>query len=175
MSFKSTLTVLCLVLMTGCAGRGPLARLRGTTASTNDDAFIQYAAMQAHGIIDVSEAATHQASTNKTRDLARTIAGDQRSTLDKLTRLAERRRLALPSEPDTYHRQLLEDLPRLQGEDFDRAYLAAMERDHEAIIPIFEDKAGRAETTPVRTLASQAAPQLRHHQSLIQSAVADAP
>jgi putative membrane protein len=179
MRSRLAFTALCLILIAGCAHRTRTAAASHSSgpkfSSSDDDAFIQYAAMQAHGIIDASEAATHQASSSATRELARTIADDQRGTLQELNRLAGQRKLTLPSEPDTYHRELLARLPQYNNTDFDRSYLATMAHDCETLLPIYDDRATRASTKQVRSLATQTAAQLRQNLGTIQATAVEGP
>src|SRR5690349_2156848 len=93
---------LALAALPGCAGRNRTPASRAVSA-TEDTAFIQYAGMRARGGIEISDLAFRQASSPQVRDMARSVGANQHEILNSVEALASRRRVVIPSEPDTAH------------------------------------------------------------------------
>lgn len=158
---KLRVAVLAMVIvLSACAHRrATTAAPSGDTAS--DDEFLQFAAMQAHNVIDVSDAVSRTAGDPRVRELARILRADRQADLDRITRAARRRSVQLPTEPDTRHAEALGRFGQNSGGESDREYLNLMASDHEFMLSTFESRAGTANARPVRNAAADALPSLR--------------
>ncbi len=156
-------TAVVLVAVSVAAASGCGRRLFGSARGDHapDDMFLQFAAMQAHDVIDLSEVAVHRGTSQAVRSHARDLMTDQGAALDRITRVAEQRHTSLPSQSDTRHGADVQRLNAVSADKFDREYLTLMVSDHEFILSCYEDRARTAHTRAVRVVASDTVPVLQ--------------
>src|SRR5215213_2491011 len=64
------------------------------------------------------------------------IAEVDAGQVDELKALAGKHNASLPTSPDGEHQAMLNQLKQMSGADFDRTYVAAMVKDHEATVQL---------------------------------------
>jgi putative membrane protein len=170
------LAILAMALVAAsCAHhRGLSSTQAPPPGAASDDEFLQFAAMQDHNVIDLSEAAVQRANDPKTRELARTLRADRGADLDRITRAARRRNTQLPTEADTRHADALARLRELPPAQFDREYLSLMVTDQEFILSTYQDRAQIAQVRAIRSAAADALPAIRRDLERTRSAAGSA-
>ena len=69
----------------------------------------------------------------------------------------------MPSEPSAKQKANKERLSKLSGEEFDKAYMSDMLKDHRTDIAAFEQESDSGKDSDIKEFASQALPTLREH------------
>ena len=114
--------------------------------------------------VEASKLAMERASSQQVKDYAKMLHDDHTAANKKLMELAQQKGVDLPKELDAKHKQDLSRLQKLQGAEFDRAYLEHMGmKDHRKDIQDFEKQAKSAKDAQVKSFAEQTLPTLRKH------------
>ena len=69
----------------------------------------------------------------------------------------------LPKRPSKEHRSALKKLEGTSGEQFDRAYVDQMVKDHEKALRLVQDAAKNAKNPELKQAAEKAAPEVKQH------------
>ena len=69
----------------------------------------------------------------------------------------------LPKQPSKEHRSALKKLQGASGEQFDRAYVDQMVKDHEKALRLVQDAAKNARNPELKQAAEKAAPEVKQH------------
>jgi putative membrane protein len=84
----------------------------------------------------------------------------------ELKQIAARKNVTLPSASDDEHREKMDELSRLKGADFDRAYMKEMVDDHEHDVDKFREMAKDASDPDIKSFAAKTLPVLEAHQRM---------
>jgi putative membrane protein len=141
----------------------------GSMRNTSDAAFLQQAAMGGRAEVELSQMALRQSSRQDVRDLAQHMITDHTAANQQVQQLADARGITLPSQPDTQHRQLSEQLNNANGPSFDQLYLQTMLQDHRQTISMFERESQSAADPQIRSFATSTLPKLRDHLRMVES------
>jgi len=144
-----------------------LAGAPALAADTSADAqtFLQTAASGGKAEVALGELAQAQATNPEVKQFGSLMVTDHGKANAELQALASKKGVPLPAEVDAKHQQEHERLAKLNGADFDRAYMDAMVKGHDENIAAFE-KAKGSDDPDVKTFASQTLPTLEQHQRL---------
>ena len=107
------------------------AAATGGIAVTTDDA--KFAADAANGglaEVALGKLAQTKATNAQVKSFADMMVTDHGKANDELMAIAKTKNITLPTAPDADHQKKLEDLSKLSGKDFDKAYVDAMVDGH---------------------------------------------
>jgi len=146
-------------------GAGLYAFLFVSTAQAAEDPqrFLKHVAMDGIAEVELADVAQERARRSDVKQLAEKIKQDHQRANEQVKSLAQQKGAALPQEPDNKHKREKQRLTKLQGEDFDRAYINAMVKDHKHDIQAFEKEARDSKDPDVKAFAAQTVPVLREH------------
>jgi putative membrane protein len=148
---------------------GALALAAPGFGQAGDDAeFVKKAASGGKLEVDLGRHAAKNAANPEVRAFAERMVADHGAANRELESVAKRSGLAVPTELEEDHREMLENLTKLRGADLDRAYMSAMVEDHEADVEAFQEQAGQA-TSEVDRWAARTLPTLKTHHQHAQS------
>src|SRR5205814_9413712 len=82
--------------------------------------------------------------------------------------LAQSKNITLATELKGEEKEHCEKLTKLQGKDFDQAYIKHMIRDHDKDIQEFKNEAQNGKDADIRAWASKTLPTLQEHYRLIE-------
>lgn len=132
-----------------------------------DLAFMNDAAPGGLAEVLLGQLAANRAASGEVRQFAQEMIADHSKAGEKLTQLAEQKKVVLPAKLLPKAKQTAEELSKLQGDDFDRAYVKAMVEVHEKDVAAFEAVAENATDADVKAFAAETAPTLRHHLQMV--------
>ena len=132
-------------------------------ASSEDRAFVQYAASSNAYEIAAAELAQEKASSDKTKALAAAILKDHNEAAEHLPEVATELGFSLSSSLDAHDRAMLNDLSSKSGDEFDQSYLHHQIGAHEQAIARFEKQILEGHHTAARAFAQSHLPSLRAH------------
>lgn len=116
----------------------------------------------AKACVEICKQADKQASSPKVKEFAAQLAQDHQKCCDKLNEAIKSRNISA-STPSTDAKNEMERLMKLQGTEFDRAYLAYVIKGHREGIAMFENESKNGKNAEVRTFADESLPMLREH------------
>jgi putative membrane protein len=136
----------------------------GVAATRESDAsFLKEAAMVNMTEVELAQIALEASESDEVRRYAQRMVTDHRRNQEKLKSLARDLNVELPGQLDQHHRQMVDRHVSLSGEEFDRAYIDMMARDHQKVVSKFERQAKEATNEQVQEYASDTLPTLRSH------------
>lgn len=137
------------------------ARPGGVSPADRD--FMRKAAQGGMAEVELGRVAMTLAVQGDVRDFAERMISDHSRANESLMRLAARRHVELPRSLSGKDQRLRSHLASLTGEEFDRAYMRAMVRDHVEDVGEFEKESDRAQDPALRQWVRNTLPTLRHH------------
>lgn len=129
----------------------------------NDVDFLAKAAACGVAEVKYSELAESRASNPKVKEFARKMAAEHKKANDKLAEFAKGLKTAILAGLEKDKQAIYDNLARLKGDDFDRAYMKQMVEDHEKAIQLFEAQSKTRKHEGLTTFASDTLPKLKEH------------
>jgi len=125
--------------------------------------FTEQAAADGIAEVELADLALERAASNEVKTLANHIKQDHQQANDKLKSIASKKGVNVPEQTDDKHKREKERLAKLQGNEFDQAYVKAMIKEHEDDIKAFEKQAKNGKDPELKAFANEALPKLREH------------
>jgi putative membrane protein len=130
---------------------------------SSDQTFLKEAAEGGLAEVELGQLAVEKSSNEDVKRFAQLMVEDHGKANEDLKQLATQKGVSLPSEPTAKQKAKKEQLSKLSGDEFDRAYMSDMLKDHKADIAAFEKESDSGNDSDVKRFASQALPTLRAH------------
>jgi putative membrane protein len=126
--------------------------------------------------IDMSEVrlgkvAQEHASSEAVRKFGERMVHDHSRMNKELRELAQKKGVTLPENLNQKHQQMVDQLAKLRGAEFDRTYSKDMVPDHEKAIELFENEAQNGTDPDVKAFAAQGVKILEGHLRLARETV----
>ena len=156
-----------MMALTGAAFAAAMALAAGGgDLAGKDKSFADKAAMSGMKEVEASKAALQHASGADVKQFAQTMVDDHTKANEKLKDLAQSNGWTLPGDMDASMRKDVDALAMKQGTDFDKAYIAAMVKDHDMAVKLFGGEAQGGSNPQLKDFAKTTLPTLQHHQSM---------
>jgi putative membrane protein len=150
----------------------------GAGAQTSQDAksgmagadrrFVMGVARDGMAEVELGKLAAQKGNSDAVKQFGQRMADDHGKANDELKNLAQQKGLALPTDLDSKHRQVIDRLSKLSGAEFDRAYVNDMVRDHRKDVAEFKREAERAKDPDLKAWAQKTLPTLEDHLKQVQ-------
>jgi putative membrane protein len=147
--------------------RGQKGVQPSSSLSRADQNFVNQAAQANLAAIKVAELGVKKGSTADIRNFAQTMRDDHKKLGDKLQSIATRENFPLPAESNAEQRATYDRLSALSGPTFDRAFLDAMNTDHQQAISLFQSEAQTGTNPQLKSFAQSTLPSLLHHEQMV--------
>jgi len=134
-----------------------------------DGAFMQTAAMDGLAEVEHGRLATQNASAADVKQFAQRMVDDHSKAGDELKGLASKKGVSLPTELDQKHRAKHEELAKLKGAAFDKAYMSHMVTAHQQAVALFQKESKGGSDADVKAWAAKTLPTLQEHHKMAQS------
>ena len=148
---------------TGSADTSTPTGTSASTASTTADAFVRDAAQGNMAEVQMGKVASTKAENPDVKNFAKHMVDDHSANEQKLKDLASKKGVTLPTDISENDKNELAQLEKLNGAEFDRAYISAMVQDHQKDVSKFESEANNGKDNDVKSFASDTLPTLQHH------------
>lgn len=142
------------------------------TLSRADRAFITEAAEGGLAEVDLGRLATKQAANEAVKQFGQRMVDDHSKANDELTSLAQQKGMTVPTAPNAKQQATAQRLEKLQGAEFDKAYMQDMLQDHKKDVAAFEKASKSAQDADLKAWAGKTLPTLRDHLQLAQDTAA---
>ncbi|MES2902537.1 MAG: DUF4142 domain-containing protein [Pseudomonadota bacterium] len=146
---------------------GTTASGTGTSSaalSRADRKIVMNMAQQHMAEIEASRMAQTKSQSEQVKNFAQQMIDDHTRALGEVQQLAQARNLTLPTELDRTHRAQANRLAKLDGEAFDRAYMAqAGVSDHKKTHGMLRQAQSRAKDPEIKALAARTLPVVDQH------------
>lgn len=119
--------------------------------------------------IEAGKLAQSKAKNEQVRDFAQKMIDDHTKAQENLQQLAQAKGVTLPTQPDRKHQAALKKLEALEGEQFDKRYMAqGGVGDHRNTHRLLERTQKRATDPELQALATEMLPVINQHLALAQ-------
>jgi putative membrane protein len=114
--------------------------------------------------VELGQLAMKRSSDPRVQTFARTMVEQHQRSLQDLRAAAADAKVALPGSVDEKHREVVQSLKSLQGEEFDTQYAKAMAKGHDEAVALF-DAAANSDKLPesLHSYAARTLPVVRSH------------
>jgi putative membrane protein len=144
-------------LIVASCGAREISQANRRTAAIENDIFLSAALAHAQSELELAQLAQQKAHTGAIVAYARRIAGERAPLVDQLAAAAK----ADGASPDSNHTPNADLFKPLQGEAFERAYIASQIEDQQNAVDFFDFASRTSADSGVRQLATDSLPQLR--------------
>ena len=131
--------------------------------SAADQKFVKKAAQGGMAEVELGKLATQKASSDDVKKFGQRMVDDHTKANDQLKQIAGNKGISLPTDLDAKDQALKDRLSKLEGEQFDRAYMKNMVRDHTKDVSEFRKESTSAKDSDLKNFASQTLPTLEDH------------
>ncbi|WP_063635768.1 DUF4142 domain-containing protein [Azospirillum humicireducens] len=131
--------------------------------SQQDMTFAEKAAVSDMFEIQAGKLAQDHAKDTGVKQFGSHMMTDHTKTSDAMKAMAQRKSMTLPSSLDSEHRQKLDQLRGLQGDQFDSAYLQGQIDAHQTAVTLFRTQAEKGQDADLKRFAEQTLPTLEQH------------
>ena len=132
-------------------------------ADENTASFLVKAANGGMTEVQLGEIAQQKATNQKVKDFGSMMVHDHSAANEKVKALAAQRNVTLPAAVSEESQKDIKDCSAKTGKDFDKAYMTAMVKKHEATIDMFEKAANDSKDSDVKTFINNTLPKVREH------------
>jgi len=138
--------------------------------SNPDMKFVQEAAMGGMMEVTLGRIAQTRGNSQQVKELGRMMVEDHSRANQELMALAKKKNWTTPATLGPAMQEATERLARLKGDEFDRAYIQEMEKDHRKDIREFQTEAERGTDADLKSWAGGKVPVLQSHLEHVMSA-----
>jgi putative membrane protein len=131
--------------------------------NNQDRLFAQLAAAGGLAEVELGRMAGQKASADAAKQFADRMVQDHSDANGKLKNLADAAKIPLPTELDADHQVVRDRLDKLNGEAFDRAYIAAQIVDHQTTAQLLAWEISFGEDAEMQRLAGSMLPTVLDH------------
>ncbi len=135
----------------------------GGAVTKIDTGFVHKAASGGLTEVALGKLAQQKGLSDAVKNFGKMMVMDHSKANDTLAALAQAKKILIPNAPDPGHQATIDKLMKLDGADFDRAYMADMVDDHKNDIKSFEFASKNCKDPDIRAFAQKTLPVLRKH------------
>ena len=129
----------------------------------NDQAFLMKAAQGNMAEVQMGTLATQRAAGERVKQYGQRMVQDHGQAQQQLTAIAKENSWALPETVSDEQKKHHDMLAQLSGEQFDRAYMEHMVKDHAMAVALYERASQATENGALKGYATNTLPTLREH------------
>ena len=129
-----------------------------------EEKFLKGAAEDNLAEVKLGQLAEQRAASDSVKQFGKRMATDHQKAFDELKQLASQKGVQVPTDLDRSHQRLYDRLSKMNGADFDRAYMKEMVKDHDRDVKAFRREADSGKDGEVKSWAGKTLPTLQEHQ-----------
>jgi putative membrane protein len=103
------------------------------------------------------------------KSFADKMVQDHSKAVDQIKTLAAKKNVSLPIDISADEQKTYDDLAKLSGAEFDKAYMDEMVKDHDQDVREVQSAANTVKDKDIRNLASEMLPTMKNHQNMAHS------
>lgn len=130
---------------------------------TNDKEFVMKAASCGHAEVKFSELADSRAADPKVKEFAAMMVKDHSEANARLAEHAKNQKIAVAAGFERDKRDIYMNLSKLNGAEFDKAYMKQMVDNHENAVKMLENQVKISQDADLKKYAEDSLPKIREH------------
>lgn len=131
-----------------------------------DNTFVIHAAQGGMAEVEMGKLAESRSSDDKVRQFGRQMVDDHSKANEELATIAGRKGINLPANLDAKDQATMDTLAKLNGPQFDKAYMQDMVKDHRQDSAAFKKEANSGQDPDFKAFAAKTLPVIEHHLSM---------
>ena len=135
----------------------------GIAVNAADSKFATDAANGGLAEVALGKLAQQKATDARVKSFADMMVKDHSKANDELAAIAKAKNITLPAAPDADHQKKLDDLAKLSGKDFDKAYVDAMVDGHKKTLDLMQMAAKDCKDSDLKAFAAKIVPTVQMH------------
>ena len=135
----------------------------GIAVTADDSKFATNAANGGMAEVALGKLAVEKTTNPKIKDFANMMITDHGKANDELMGIAKTKNITLPATVDADHQKKMDDLTKMTGKDFDKAYVDAMVDGHKKTLSLMQDEAKDGKDADLKAFAAKTAPVVQTH------------
>lgn len=163
-NFRPLIAMFAIVLLVALG----ISLAKGEPSSSDKD-FVKDAASGGLMEVELGQLALERAGSQDVKSFADRLVRDHTKANEELMQVAKSENMTVPQQMAEKHQEMIRKLSRLNGKDFDRAYIEHMVKDHKEDIAKFSDQAKKDGNPELRSFASNTLPKLEEHLTIAKS------
>jgi putative membrane protein len=128
-----------------------------------DTAFATKAANGGMAEVALGKLAQQKSTNADIKKFANMMVTDHGKANGELMAIAKSKNIALPATVDAGHQKKMDDLSKMTGKDFDKAYVDAMVDGHKKTLDLMNDEAKNGKDADLKAFAAKTAPTVQMH------------
>jgi putative membrane protein len=148
----------------GTGSQGTATSSKQSAGTSNADTmFMKKAAEGGMAEVELGQLAAQKASSDDVKKFGQRMVDDHTKANEQLKQVAAQQHMSLPQEPNAKDKATKARLEKLSGDEFDKAYMKDMVKDHKKDVSEFEHASKSAKDPAVKSFAEQTLPTLKEH------------
>jgi putative membrane protein len=135
----------------------------GIAVNSDDAKFATAAANGGMAEVALGKLALTKTANASIKAFAQMMVTDHGKANDELMGIAKTKNITLPMEPDSAHLKKADELGKMNGVDFDKAYVAAMIDGHKKTLDLMNKEAKDGNDAELKDFAAKTAPIVQTH------------
>jgi putative membrane protein len=132
-------------------------------ANVTDIVFLKSLANGGRAEVELGKLAEQRAASREVKEFGGHMVKDHSAANSRLAAVARSAKVELPKELDAEHAGGKEELSRLEGAQFDVAYLAAQIKDHQKAVQLLTYEIAQGQHSGARAYAAETLPTVMQH------------
>jgi putative membrane protein len=157
------------VAIAACVWLAPSAFAGQRQKAMTDQTFVQKAVVGGLAEVQLGKMAAEHAVSFEVQRFGQRMVEEHGQANQELMALVKQKGLSVPTALDEKHQKAANQLARLQGEAFDRAYIQQMVKDHEEDVRLFRTQAKEGQDPELKRFAADTLPTLEAHLKMARS------
>jgi putative membrane protein len=155
------------VALVGCASDDAPKAVRTSAATVGEQLsaqdFMKKAALSGLYEVESSRLAASKGIPQADKDFANRMVSDHTKANDELKRLAQQKQINVPTELDAAHQKKIDELRKLDGQEFARKYHDQQLKAHEEAVALFQRASQQLTDNELKAFAAKTLPALQEH------------
>jgi putative membrane protein len=139
------------------------------TMSSADKTFVQKATIGGLAEVEFGKLAQQKGSSDQVKQFGSRMVEDHSKANDELKQIVSSQGISAPTDLDAKHKSTMAKLDKLSGQQFDRAYMDDMVKDHKEDIALFRKESSSGKDSDLKSFAAKTLPTLEDHLKMAQS------
>jgi putative membrane protein len=131
--------------------------------SASDKQFVMKAAQGGLAEVQLGQLAAQNGNSDRVKQFGQRMVDDHTKANDQLKQIAEQKGVTIPTDLSAKDKAQKDQLSKLKGDAFDRAYMKHMVMDHKKDVAEFQKEANSGKDNDIKNFASQTLPTLQDH------------
>jgi putative membrane protein len=141
----------------------PSAATGTATTSTADKKFVRAAAQGGMAEVELGKLATEKGSSEDVKKFGQRMVDDHTKAGDQLKEIASSKGIPVPIKLSAKDQMTKDRLSKLSGDEFDRAYMNDMVKDHTQDVSDFKRESSSGTDSDVKNFAATTLPTIEDH------------